>query len=155
VNLESLGNIGEFVGAIAVVASLLYLALQARHNTAALRSAAYRDATDSAAQVNALLAQDASLSELFGRGILDFASLDSTQQIQVGAVLGTLFGVYQELYYQQSKGHLDEELWAGFHTALSGFMRQPGVRDWWPTRAQLYSASFRELVASIQEGHTV
>ena len=32
---QLLGNYGEFVGAVAVVATLIYLALQIRHNTAA------------------------------------------------------------------------------------------------------------------------
>ena len=32
---QLLGNFGEFVGAIAVVATLLYLAIQIRHNTRA------------------------------------------------------------------------------------------------------------------------
>ena len=31
--LENLGNIGEFVGALAVVLSLIYLAVQIRQNT--------------------------------------------------------------------------------------------------------------------------
>ena len=38
--LEDLGNIGEFVGAVAVVVSLLYLAVQIRQNSRLLRSAA-------------------------------------------------------------------------------------------------------------------
>ena len=35
--LEDLGNLGEFIGAIAVVASLVYLAIQIRQNTARIR----------------------------------------------------------------------------------------------------------------------
>ena len=34
-NLESLANLGEIVGAIAVVVSLIYLAVQVRQNTQA------------------------------------------------------------------------------------------------------------------------
>ncbi len=36
--LQDLGNIGEFVGALGVVASLIYLALQIRQNTRQLRN---------------------------------------------------------------------------------------------------------------------
>ena len=32
-SLEDLGNIGEFVAAVALVVSLIYLAVQIRHNT--------------------------------------------------------------------------------------------------------------------------
>ena len=34
IDLNDLGNIGEFVGAIGVIASLIYLAVQIRQNTA-------------------------------------------------------------------------------------------------------------------------
>ncbi len=36
-SLEDLGNIGEFIGALAVVISLVYLAIQIRQNTAHMR----------------------------------------------------------------------------------------------------------------------
>jgi len=45
--LEDLGNIGEFVGAIGVVASLIYLALQTRQNTRAVRVASFRQISES------------------------------------------------------------------------------------------------------------
>ena len=37
--LEALGNLGDFIGGIAVVVTLLYLALQVRHNTRAMQTA--------------------------------------------------------------------------------------------------------------------
>jgi len=35
--LDDLGNLSEFIGAIAVVISLIYLAIQIRQNTAQMR----------------------------------------------------------------------------------------------------------------------
>ena len=40
--IQDLGSIGEFVAAIATVATLVYLAIQIRSNTAALRSESRR-----------------------------------------------------------------------------------------------------------------
>ena len=39
--LQSLGNIGEFVGAIGVVVSLVYLAQQMKQNTTSVRAASF------------------------------------------------------------------------------------------------------------------
>ena len=39
---QLLGNMGEFVGAIAVVATLLYLAIQLRNSTIQARASAYQ-----------------------------------------------------------------------------------------------------------------
>ena len=40
-SLEDLGNFGEFVGAIAVVVSMIYLAMQVRRNTQSLDTLAF------------------------------------------------------------------------------------------------------------------
>ena len=40
-SLEDLGNIGEFVAAIGVIISLIYLAVQIRQNTSAVATATY------------------------------------------------------------------------------------------------------------------
>ena len=40
-SLQSLGNIGEFVGAIGVVISLVYLAQQMKQNTNSVRAASF------------------------------------------------------------------------------------------------------------------
>ena len=39
-NIDQLGSIGEFIGGIAVVVSLIYVAIQLRRNTKETRSAA-------------------------------------------------------------------------------------------------------------------
>ena len=51
-SLEDLGNIGEFVSAVAVVVSLLYLAMQIRQNTKSVQTSAYQAVLDSAHRVN-------------------------------------------------------------------------------------------------------
>ena len=45
-SLEDLGNLGEFVGAIGVVVSLVYLAYQIRQNTAAVRASTHQAMID-------------------------------------------------------------------------------------------------------------
>jgi hypothetical protein len=42
-SLNDLANLGQIIGAIAVVISLIYLALQIRQNTNAVRSATARN----------------------------------------------------------------------------------------------------------------
>ncbi len=43
--LEDFANVSEILGAIAVVATLIYLSLQVRQNTRAVRTDAYHKAT--------------------------------------------------------------------------------------------------------------
>ena len=54
--LQDLGNIGEFVAAVAVFVSLLYLAIQIRQNTKSVRTSTYQAVLDSSHRVNELFA---------------------------------------------------------------------------------------------------
>ena len=62
---ELLGNYGEFVGAVAVVVTLVYLVLQIRHSTKATRAASHHAITDSLNLGNIAQAQDAELAQIF------------------------------------------------------------------------------------------
>ncbi len=62
-NLNDLANLGQVIGAVAVVVSLIYVALQIRQNTHAVRSAAAQVVHEHFASWYHLLANDAELSQ--------------------------------------------------------------------------------------------
>jgi hypothetical protein len=64
INLDPLGNIGEFLGATAVVISLLYLARQVSQNTDYIRASNYRALAEAVNQLNRLILESASLPRL-------------------------------------------------------------------------------------------
>ena len=63
-NLEDLGNLGEFVSAIAVVVSLLYVATQIRQNTSAVRSTSHQAVLDAAQRLSTTLMQHPEVASL-------------------------------------------------------------------------------------------
>ena len=65
--LQDLGNLGEFVSAIAVVVTLVYLALQIRHNTRALGHAEGRAILEDGNTWRAKLIQDPEIAKLYRR----------------------------------------------------------------------------------------
>ena len=62
-SLTDLANIGQVIGAIAVVISLIYVALQIRQNTNAVRSATAQSVHEHFAGWYHLLAADLELSQ--------------------------------------------------------------------------------------------
>jgi hypothetical protein len=64
---QLLGNYGEFVGSIAVVATLIYLALQIRQNTDTTRRASIQMSVESSVGINSMLATNAELNDIFGK----------------------------------------------------------------------------------------
>jgi hypothetical protein len=66
--LEDLGNLGDFIGGLAVVATLIYLAFQIRHNTTSVEAAAVQSAAQSFADIVESFARDPELMKLYLTG---------------------------------------------------------------------------------------
>ena len=67
VNWEAIGAIGEILGAIAVVGSLVYVASQIKHNTAVSRSEALKEFRIEAARWQMKIAEDERLPPILNR----------------------------------------------------------------------------------------
>lgn len=82
-NLDALGNIGDFIGGIGVVVTLVYLAIQIRYNTRGLdqstdlmRFSAESEIRHNLLQLRLAIAADAELSEIWTRGLRGAGELD-------------------------------------------------------------------------------
>jgi hypothetical protein len=89
VTIEDLGNLGDFVGGIAVVATLIYVAMQLRQNNQLLRSntdwirASSVIAFQSfSAQINSPIVHDVSFAAILLRALSDPDSLAPEERFQ-------------------------------------------------------------------------
>ena len=145
--LEDLGNIGEFVGAIAVVVSLLYLAMQIRQNTRTVRTSTYQAVLDASLRVNENVLLDPALSRIFQVGRRDPAQLDEEELARFRVLVGQHLGLYEALHLQHRQGAIDDDFYSGRLDALRRLIVQPGIRATWDRRGKAYYArSFAALV---------
>ncbi len=154
--LQDLGNVGEFVAAIGVVVSLIYLAFQIRQNTGSIRASTEMTAMTAWNQVNAQLSGSADLAELLSRGSLDLESLDRGERTRFHSVMMSLFNILETFYRQYHAGALEADVWNGWEEFLRQTLRDPGVRAWAMKNLAIRSSSFRarlqDLVGEIEEG---
>ncbi len=73
-NLSDLANLGQVIGAVAVVISLIYVALQIRQNTNAVRAATAQSVHEHFASWYHFLASDESLSQVVIDGLKHYGS---------------------------------------------------------------------------------
>src|SRR5215471_2832230 len=86
-SLNDLANLGQIIGAIAVVVSLVYVALQIRQNTNAVRAATSQSVHEHFANWYNSLARDASLSKIVIDGLRNYGSLSETDKVRFVATL--------------------------------------------------------------------
>lgn len=129
--LQDLGSLGEFVGALVLVASLAYVALQIRQNTRSLRTASFQALMQSSAWENRLMAQDAAVAELYLRGLDSYDELDSVDQWRFSGLMYNLIWHFEITLALHKEGvSTDTRLEAQLADVL-GRLKRPGAAKWW------------------------
>jgi len=150
---QLLGNYGEFVGAIAVVVTLGYLAIQVRHgkeateaNTKAMNVQSYLAWQNANLQMNMAMSNPAQ-SQITAAGNADSANLTQETYVSFAMMQIALFQMAQSTDFLFRAGTLDQSLWEGEMNRAAGILRFAGVRQWWDAggRTQLEPAFVRRL----------
>jgi hypothetical protein len=147
---QDLGNVGEFLGSIGVIGSLVYLAMQIRQNTRSVRSAAYQAAVTSTVDVAASFATSEALSEAFFKGFREYETLKGPERHRFGAYAYGLFRSYENLFYQHAQGTIESHLWEGFRNMLLRDLRNPGLVAWWDSQRNIFSPEFQGYVDELR-----
>jgi hypothetical protein len=143
VNWDAIGALAELAGAVAVVLSLVYLAIQIRQNTAqmesserASRGAAYQGLISSMQSQLQPAAQHADLSEIIRRGLANSRDLDEAERFRFNWLMGGQINCYENAHYQYQHGVVSEERWQRMLSELNYFVSAPGYADWWDDYAK-------------------
>ena len=75
-NWEAIGAVGEILGAVGVIVTLVYLARQLGHNTAMMRVAASSERLERDYDIASSVIENREVAEMWAKGDLEFDSLD-------------------------------------------------------------------------------
>lgn len=145
-NWEATSAAAEVVGAVGVVASLIYLALQIRGDARARRAATMVEQSGAFRTFLQILATQGEVADIYVRGIRDFSALEVAERPRFSALMGYLFRVYEEHLFQWREGLLDAHVWHGLESPVDDILAYPGVQAWWATRSNWYSADFKTFI---------
>ncbi len=144
-----LGAFGEFVGAILLFISLIYVGLQIKQNTSATRIASMHSAIESSVDFNKLLVNDQKLSDLFWSGMADPTLLEHKEQRTFISMLNIYMRSESLTHYLHGQGQMPEEFWISRQGALSGLWNQPGTAHFLTVMGDTLPASFVEHLQTI------
>src|SRR5437764_5036125 len=94
-NLNDLANLGQIIGALAVVVSLFYVAHQIWQNTNSVRSATAQTVHEHFASWYHLLANDAEFSHIAMNGLRDYFSLSEMEKVRFIATFMAFLPTHQ------------------------------------------------------------
>ena len=150
-SLEDLGNIGEFVAAIAVVVSLIYLAVQIRQNTRSVRAATHHSSARSATETQNVFAQSNDAARIFRIGSRELEELNEDERLRFDSMLLSIFAWYEDAFFQYQQSMIDREVWEGRQRGLLGQLKRPGTASWWTRRSGFFANSFASYVDQLSQ----
>ena len=130
-NWEIVGAAAEIAGAIGVLVTLVYLAIQTRDNTRVQRSRAVWDAQTSFVEVNDLLSEDGTIGKVIYKAMSEPDSLSDYELYLIHRFSRGWFQRMEAQFALYKSGILDEELWqlrCGYARAM---LSVSPFREWW------------------------
>ena len=138
--------ISDFLAAVAVVASLLYLAKQVSDGKNTTQSATHFQVTEALNSAFATIMQDPDLFRIYKIGNQDPTQLDSDDTTRYLALVGGIFARYNNYYLQFANGTLSEEPWKIAVNHMKLMLALPGVQYWWEKNRQNYLRGMAEIL---------
>jgi len=148
IDLNALGNIGEFVAAVGVIVTLVYLAAQVRQNTASVRAATYHAIVESYAAFSSLVGQDSEVARVLQAGLSQPSELSEADEFRFNFLMLSAARRWENAFYQHEHSMLHASQSQGLQAGTLLLLTSPGGRTWWGRFGHHYSSEFREWVES-------
>lgn len=148
-NWDAIGAIGEIIGALAVVVTLVYLSRQIRHANQQGEIEALRHTWDNLNQFCDALSRSRETADLVLRGRRDLSSLDPDEALVFEhlhiRLLNTLESWHLQIERTSARGPYKESQLDNIAGIAAGYLGHPGTRELW-ARIGFYFTPIRSLV---------
>jgi hypothetical protein len=131
--LDSLGDIGDFVGGIGVVITLAYLAVQIRHSSKVAALSAGHSISIGITEFFERIALDPQLQSLWMRALDSPDTLDEAERARFGLLILGLFGRFLNAHRH---GELDPQIAVQYDAMARHYLGLTAVASWWASSAQ-------------------
>ena len=145
-NWEAIGAVGEIVGALAVLVTLVYLAMQIRQNTKSVQAAAVDSANSQVSRIREVIFADADVANMYRRGNEDPASLSEDDTIRYRLLIHNIMLSLSNSITQASVSGLSESMTQVELPILGRVVGTAGGRWFWETYRDEFEESFRETI---------
>lgn len=150
-SIQDLGALGEFVGSVAVVVTLIYLALQIRQTIANAQAAAEGQMGLWWSQINKEMVLSKDMIEVFEKGLSEMELLSDADRRRFSWFLASLFYMFDNLFKQNQRGVLSAESWSVQRRTIAGFMRNKAIVLWWESGFFQASPMFADYVNELRK----
>jgi hypothetical protein len=146
ISLETLSQLGEFIGGFGVILTLIYLAIQLRNNTSSQRADMTARILERLSAQQHYLGFDVEANTFYMSAAADPTKLSVEERGRFLWIMYEFFGSMEFLMQQYEAGNIDEQLWLRWLHTMDYWLSFPGIKASWIGRATPFTDNFTELV---------
>ena len=146
-NWDAIGAIGDAVGGIGIVVSLVYLAIQTRNNTSAIHAASLHEVNASFAEISLALSMNSEMTELIQKVLSGEAELTPIERARFGFFATSFWRRAESMFFQSEQGTLQQESWRGLEVTLRVLIQSNEGRLWWADTSDRFNSKFQKFVS--------
>ena len=157
-SMDILGNLGEFVGAVGVVLSLLLVARQlrlgheqTRRNTRSVRAATFNSMVENSIRLLEHVFRDSELADFVARASDDPDGLTPGERLRWDSYMTAGFRHFANLLYQRETGSMEEKMWESYRRSFKHHLLSEGWVRWYLENPHLFDVRLADEVQSILE----
>lgn len=144
-----MGDLIQMAANVAVLASLIFVALQVRMGVQMLRDAAVRNHSEKLQSVSRMLAENAELAELWSRGSkAGLENLSEIERVRFINFCTYMFRTWEELHLQHSSGKMDDALYTANISIMRDIYHLRGANEAWRVRRHVFTPAFQAYFES-------
>ncbi len=141
---NAIGAVAEIVGAAGVIISLLFVAIQIRSNTQALRSTEYQYIHDTEDGFYSDTSSDPNLARIWKLGAGGISNVPDEDRPQWEIMAIRYIYLIQMVHYQRRKHMVDDEYWEAWDTAwVEMICTNVGIREIYELNESVCTQPFR------------
>ena len=145
-NWEAVGAISQIVGTVLVGITLIYLAIQLRQNTSALKSSTFLAISTLMGSTMEIFATHSDLPPLLIKAQAGLDKLSPDERARFGFLMMMAYRRVETVVVQRHLGFIDRDLTEGFERSALSVLHSKGVRQWWDASKDAFSNVFSAWV---------
>ncbi|HWH91157.1 MAG TPA: hypothetical protein VNV64_05105 [Candidatus Binatia bacterium] len=148
-NWDAISAISQLVGSIAVVLSVLYLAVQVHRSTRVAKLATQDAAATALRDVTKPFMENAEVERIWRVGLENVGALSVEERARFFHAAYQFLKAFETIHFHYVYGLMDEQLWEGWRGLLRHYVAAPGMAQYWNLRPEVFSERFRDFVNSL------
>ncbi len=141
-SIQDLGAIGEFIGSMVIVVTLIYLAIQNRQQHKLMMSSAFQSRTATLLELYSEIARDPELAEIVMRSNQG-AVLTDLERFRLSYWVQCFLKTGENIFFQSKLGVIEEEFTATLEALRDRVADNEQMRATWFQVKSQYSKSFQ------------